>query len=109
MPGRKNISPATGVPRLNLKGESYGKPKNARAHRTRWSLAHRQTVPRSAHLRKHWDEQSCPSREVSREAHRRASRDDDFRRTARSLFSRGRNQILIGASTQAKFGTRCEG
>jgi hypothetical protein len=32
---------ATGIPRLNLKGKSYGKPKNVGPHQTRWDLAYR--------------------------------------------------------------------
>jgi hypothetical protein len=32
--GRMTIRAATGVPRLNLKGASHGKPKNARSPKT---------------------------------------------------------------------------
>ncbi len=60
-------------------------------------------------MRKHWNERPCPSREIPRETDSAASRDNGFRRAARSLFSGGRNQVPIGASTQAKFGTRCQG
>ena len=35
-PGRMSIRTATGVPRLNLKGESHGKPKNVRSYQTWW-------------------------------------------------------------------------
>jgi hypothetical protein len=41
IPGPTTIRAATGIPRLNLKGKSYGKPKNVRAHQTGWDLAHR--------------------------------------------------------------------
>ena len=47
-PGRITISTATGVPRLNLKGESHGKLSNVRPHQSRWDLAHRQAVPRKS-------------------------------------------------------------
>jgi hypothetical protein len=39
--GRMTIRAAMGIPRLNLKGESHGKPKNVWSHQTRWDLAHR--------------------------------------------------------------------
>jgi Protein of unknown function (DUF3592) len=39
--GDLTIRAATGIPRLNLKGESYGKPKNVGSHQTRWDLAYR--------------------------------------------------------------------
>jgi hypothetical protein len=34
------IRAATGIPRLNLKGKSYGKPKNVGSHQTGRDLAH---------------------------------------------------------------------
>src|SRR5580698_7546474 len=39
--GPTTIRAATGIPRLNLKGKSYGKPKNVGSHQTRRDLAHR--------------------------------------------------------------------
>jgi hypothetical protein len=34
-PGPTNINPATGIPRLNLKGAGHGKPKIVRSHQAR--------------------------------------------------------------------------
>ncbi len=99
-----------GRPAAQPKGESYGKPKNARAHRTRWSLAHRQDVPRSAHLRKHWNEQpSASRRSISPSPDSELPRDETVRRTASAHVSGSCNQVPGGASTQAKSRTRCEG
>src|SRR5476649_2445104 len=76
--GQMNIRAATGIPRLNLKGERHGKPKDVRSHQTVRDLAYRQTVPRSTHLREHWNKRRRASRRVSRETDSRAPRDENL-------------------------------
>src|SRR6185295_4202303 len=107
MPGLMTISSATDVPRLTPKGPSHGKPKDVGPHQTRWGLAHRQSVQRRPHLRKHWNRRSREGRGAARPADVDYPRRADLRHSNGEDVPGGGDEVPQREPAQAEHPQRC--